>query len=85
MTAALYGLRNGKTVLVIEKHGFGGQITYSPRVENIPGTLVMSGNEFADRFMDQILSQGAELELEEVTSVEDRGDRRLVRTLEGSE
>ena len=44
MTAALYGLRNGKSVLVIEKNGFGGQITYSPRVENYPGTMVMSGN-----------------------------------------
>ena len=30
MTAALYALRNGKTVLVIEKAGFGGQITHSP-------------------------------------------------------
>ena len=36
MTAALYALRNGKSVLVLEKHGFGGQITYSPKVENYP-------------------------------------------------
>ena len=34
MTAALYALRNGKSVLVIEKNGFGGQITHSPKVEN---------------------------------------------------
>ena len=39
MTAALYALRNGKTALVIEKAGFGGQITHSPKVENYPGTL----------------------------------------------
>ena len=57
MTAALYALRNGKTVLVLEKHGFGGQITHSPKVENYPGTLQMSGNEFADRFLEQILHQ----------------------------
>ena len=37
MTAALYAQRNGKTALVLEKHGFGGQITYSPKVENWPG------------------------------------------------
>ena len=43
MTAALYGLRNGKSVLVIEKNGFGGQITHSPNVENYPGTISMSG------------------------------------------
>ena len=46
MTAALYALRNGKSALVLEKAGFGGQITNSPKVENFPGTLVMSGNEF---------------------------------------
>ncbi|MCR4750659.1 MAG: FAD-dependent oxidoreductase [Eubacterium sp.] len=70
MTAALYALRNGKQVLVIEKSGFGGQITHSPKVENYPGTLQMSGNEFADQMLDQILAQGAEIEFEAVVSVE---------------
>ncbi|MCR5229894.1 MAG: FAD-dependent oxidoreductase [Solobacterium sp.] len=84
MTAALYGLRNGKTVLVIEKNGFGGQITHSPKVENYPGTLSMSGNEFADRMLDQILAQGAEIEFENVVSVEDEGNRKVVKTEEGS-
>ena len=63
MTAALYALRNGKSALVVEKHGFGGQITYSPKVENFPGTLSMSGNEFADHFLEQIMAQGADVEL----------------------
>jgi len=85
MTAALYGLRNGKSVLVIEKAGFGGQITFSPRVENIPGFGMISGNEFADRFMEQILAQGADVELEEVCGIEDRGDVKIVKTREGSE
>ena len=85
MTAALYALRNGKSALVHEQHGFGGQITYSPKVENYPGTLQMSGNEFADNFLEQILAQGAEVELETVTAVEDRGDTKLVRTEEGGE
>jgi len=44
MTAALYALRNGKSVLVLEKTGFGGQITYSPRVENYPGYAGISGS-----------------------------------------
>ena len=70
MTAALYALRNGKSVLVIEKNGFGGQITHSPKVENYPGTLQMSGNEFAEQMLDQILAQGAEIEIENVVSVE---------------
>ena len=37
LTAALYALRANKKVLVTEKATFGGQITYSPKVENIPG------------------------------------------------
>ena len=85
MTAALYALRNGKSALVIEKTGFGGQITHSPKVENYPGTLSMSGNEFAERTLEQILAQGAEIEFETVVSVEDQGDRKVVRTEEGSE
>ena len=84
MTAALYALRNGKTVLVIEKHGIGGQITYSPKVENYPGTLQMSGNEFADRFFEQIMAQGADVELEKVTGIELDGKTKIVVTEEGS-
>ena len=73
MTAALYAQRNGKQALVIEKSGFGGQITHSPKVENYPGTLQMSGNEFADQMLEQILAQGAEIEFETVIAVESKG------------
>ena len=84
MTAALYAQRNGKKALVIERSGFGGQITHSPKVENYPGTLQMSGNEFADKMLDQILAQGAEIELENAVAVEDLGRTKVVRTEEGS-
>ena len=70
MTAALYARRNNKSVLVLEKNGFGGQITYSPKVENLPGNLSVSGNEFAEKFLDQILAQGAEIDFATVTGVE---------------
>ena len=49
LTAAIYGRRAEKKVLVIEKSTFGGQITHSPRVENYPGFASMSGVEFACR------------------------------------
>ena len=70
LTAAIYGLRAGKTVLVIEKNGFGGQLAYSPKVENIPGTKVISGTEFADHLTDQAMALGADVELEKVIKVE---------------
>ena len=85
MTAALYGLRNGKSVLVIEKTGFGGQITHSPKVENYPGTISMSGNEFADRTLEQILHQGAEIEINTVTSVESADGKKIVHTEDGTD
>ncbi|MBQ7703648.1 MAG: FAD-dependent oxidoreductase [Firmicutes bacterium] len=85
MTAALYARRNGKTALVIEKNGFGGQITHSPKVENFPGTKSISGNELADQILDQILNQGAEIEFETVNSVTDNGATKTVTTEEGGE
>ena len=69
LTAALYARRADKNVLVIEKETFGGQITHSPKVENYPGFTVMSGNEFADRLIEQVMFQGAEIELDTVTGI----------------
>ena len=70
LTAAIYGLRNGKSVFVIEKSVFGGQIVNSPKVENIPGFDSISGDEFGDKLLEQAMGQGAEVTLENVTSVE---------------
>ena len=84
LTAAVYALRAGKSVLVVEKAGFGGQIAFSPKVENIPGTLQISGAEFADRLTDQVMNLGADVELENVISVEADDDIKRVLTEEGS-
>ena len=48
LTAALYGRRAGKSVLVLEKNTFGGQISWSPKVENYPAIASVSGLELAD-------------------------------------
>ncbi len=82
MTAGLYALRANRSVLILEKNGFGGQITYSPKVENYPGTMEMSGSEFADRMLEQVMAQGADVELEEAVSVTD-GPVKVVTTAEG--
>ena len=84
LTAAVYGLRAGKTVLVIEKAGFGGQIAFSPKVENIPGTKTISGSEFADKLTEQAMALGADVELENVTEIIP-GETFTVRTEEGGE
>lgn len=83
LTAALYALRADKTVLVLEKGTFGGQITYSPQIENYPGFAQMSGNEFAEKLIDQVLNQGAEIEMETVTGIRDNGETKTVVTEDG--
>ena len=84
LTAAVYALRAGKTVLVIEKAGFGGQIAFSPKVENIPGTQVISGSEFAEKLIEQAMALGADVELETVTAVEKAEDVFRVSTEDGN-
>lgn len=69
MSVALNLLRAGRSVLILEKENFGGQIANSPRVENIPGTKEISGLDFAGNLFEQILDLGAKFELEEVTRV----------------
>ena len=80
LTAALYARRANKSMLVIEKATFGGQITFSPKVENIPGFLEVTGNEFAEKLVEQTLEQGADVESAEVLSVRDDGATKTVVT-----
>lgn len=82
LVAALYAKRANKSVLVIEKGTFGGQITYSPKVENIPGFLSLTGNEFAEKLTEQVLEQGADVECCEVLSIKN-GDIKTVVTDDG--
>ncbi len=71
LTAAIYALRAGKSVLVTEGESFGGQITSSPRVENYPGIAHISGSEFADNLVSQAMELGASVELESVDKIVD--------------
>ncbi len=69
LTAAVYACRAGKRVLVLEKATFGGQITWSPRVENYPGFPSIGGAELGDLLLEQAMAQGAAVELEEAVSL----------------
>ena len=84
LTAAVYARRAGKSVLVIEKNSFGGQIAFSPKVENIPGTVSISGAAFADALVEQVMNLGADVELETVISVRKNENGFRVSTEEGS-
>lgn len=83
LTAAIYALRANKTVLILEKGVFGGQITFSPLIENYPGYISMSGEEFADKLIDQAVTLGADIEMETVREIHDNSGVKTVITDKG--
>ncbi len=85
LTAAVYARRANKTVLILDKAGFGGQIMSSPKVENYPGFESISGSELADKMTEQVLSQGAEVEIENALEIKDNGAFKVVVTEDGNE
>ena len=80
MTAALYALRNNKTVLMIEQEQIGGQIANSPRVENFPSINSISGLDFANNLYEQVTSHGAEIDFSKVESIEKKDGIFYVKT-----
>lgn len=82
LCSAIYARRANKTVAVIEKATFGGQITYSPKVENIPGFSCVTGNEFAEKLVDQAIAQGVDFEYCEALEIKD-GEIKTVVTDSG--
>lgn len=69
MTSALYLLRAGKKVLVLESLTYGGQIVNTPMVDNYPGVAHISGLDFAENLYNQIIEQGAEVVYDEALSI----------------
>lgn len=83
LTAALYLARARYRVLVVEKAGFGGQITITHEVVNYPGVLSTSGMELTEIMRQQAESFGAEFLLAEVEDLDMDGDIKTVRTSRG--
>lgn len=69
LTAAIYAARAGRTVLVLEKESFGGQILYAPVVDNYPACTHISGMDLGNRMAQQAMDMGAELVSAEVTGI----------------
>ena len=69
LTAAIYALRAGKSVLVLEQGNYGGQIINTPKVENYPGIEQISGYEFAAGLYRQAEKLGMEYRSEKVTDI----------------
>ncbi len=80
LTAALYAARAGKDVLVLEGENPGGQINFSPLVDNYPGLPGMSGSQFAQTLTRQVRDQGVHIRGEAVTAMRTRGGETELTT-----
>lgn len=70
LSSAIYVLRSGKSVLLLEKSYYGGQIVNATDIENYPAIKKISGYDFATALYEQALSLGADIEYENAISIE---------------
>lgn len=84
LTAAIYASRAGKSVLLLEAQGCGGQIAQSARIENYPGIPEVSGWELAERMEEQARREGTAFVFDRVTGVEAIRDGNRFRVMTAS-
>jgi thioredoxin reductase (NADPH) len=84
LTAGIYGRRSGLKTLVIEKFAPGGQIALTDVVENYPGFSEISGAELTRLMEEQARKFGTDILNDNVLQVLDDGDKKIVKTSEGS-
>lgn len=69
LSAAIYALRAGKSVIVLEALTYGGQIINTPEIENYPGIKHISGYQFATDLYEQAKDLGAEVVSAKATGI----------------
>lgn len=80
LTAAIYGPRAGKQVLLLESGIYGGQIVNAPEIENYPGIATVSGYQFAMNLYEQATGLGAVLENGRVIGIQEKASNWIVQT-----
>ena len=80
LSAAIYGLRAGKSVLVLEASTYGGQIINTPEIENYPAIQKISGFEFATNLYKQAKDLGADIRIEKAVAIKEDGKYKVVET-----
>ena len=69
LTAAIYGARANKKVLVLEALSYGGAIINTPNIENYPVEENISGFDFATKLYNQVINLGVEVKFEKVLKI----------------
>ncbi|HIS76069.1 MAG TPA: thioredoxin-disulfide reductase [Candidatus Merdivicinus excrementipullorum] len=79
-SAAIYAVRAGLSVRLLENSLFGGQIINTPDVDNYPGLPGISGAEFAMKLYEHAAKLGVEPETAAVSKAELSGDIKNIFT-----
>jgi thioredoxin reductase (NADPH) len=86
MAAALYTGRARLKTLLLDRAGMGGgQLMNTELIEDYPAIKSITGGDMARAFEEQIREFGVEVSWGEVTGFEARGNRRIVKTDDGTE
>ena len=84
MTAAIYGARAELDMIVIEKNFMsGGQVINTYEVDNYPALPGISGIDLSMKMREHCDNLGVSFVTDEVTKIEDLGDHKLVKTVQG--
>ena len=82
LTAAIYGRRAGKSVVIYESESYGGQIINTPEIENYPGIKNVSGYKFATDLYEQVIALGTEFVYDKIVKIEGSFKEGFVLTTE---
>ena len=79
LSAAIYAKRALLDTVVLEREAIGGQVILTSEVDNYPGVPNTDGFTLTDAMQRQAVDLGANIETEDVKSIEHDGDSGLFR------
>jgi thioredoxin reductase (NADPH) len=83
LAASIYTSRAGLQTLVIEKKTMGGELMNRQLIENYPGFATgIQGPALGSAMLEQATNAGAEVEIGEVTNVQDKTGFKIVKSID---
>lgn len=83
MTAALYAMRYGESVVLADQGAPGGQLLLIDEIENYPGLGKVKGFELAENMEKELEKLGLSATFMEVSSIKKDGSKFKISTSEG--
>lgn len=80
LAAGIYTSRAGLSTMVLERKSMGGEASSRQLVENYPGFANgVMGPDLATAMLEQASNAGAEIEMGEITAIQDKGNYKIVK------